>query len=477
LWGWTLVALGLTWGVLIAVADYTGRHEADELGDGQMAATATLWLALQQWPTPSAMSTPHPTDAPTTILQLGRYRGYEQAVAIMGWHQGQLVIDSHQLAQVPVPPPSVSSPTPTWAWQTLPDGWHTQLLVLGAQQHQWRVLVRTDSDTQRRVVLVADVGARTALGRDFAEHIARPALIVLPLIALLLAWALHHGLQPFKRLSQQIDALDLTRSRLADAPPHIEFVSTVRALHALMDRLEQQLQQERQFASDIAHELRTPLTALSLQAHAVQHAATASEHTAAAQSVHQLALHAGALLQQLLDFARAQRQQGLAMAQVDLPALVQQVVADHAQAAHDSGHELELVLNLGPTPPPAPAVQPLLLALALRNLVANALTHTPTGTQVRVQVSATSQGWRLTVDDDGQARRMASHDTDTPHPSPPTHAQTKGLGLGLTLARRIAQWHDAEWLSERPPAPYTTRFGLALKTGVAQELNKHPKKE
>jgi signal transduction histidine kinase len=186
-----------------------------------------------------------------------------------------------------------------------------------------------------------------------------------------------------------------------------------------------------------------------LQAHAVQHAATAPEQAAAAQTVHQLALHAGQLLQQLLDFARAQRQQGLTMEHTDLPALVQRVVADHAQAAHDSGHELEFVLNLSPPHPAAPAVQPVLLALALRNLVANALTHTPAGTQIRVQVQADAQGWLLTVDDDGQAQRS----------SRPASATT-GLGLGLTLARRIAQWHEAEWQSAPAPAPYTTRFGL-----------------
>jgi two-component system sensor histidine kinase QseC len=210
LWGWTLVTLGLTWVVLIAVAYYTGRHEADELGDGQMAATATLWLSLPQWP--ASLVDPHttasPTDAQASLAQLGHYRGYEQAVAIIAWAQDQLVLDSHQLAHVPLLPTTA----PVAAWQALPEGWHTIAIRLAGHIHQWRVLVRTDSDTSRRVVLVADLGARTALGRDFAEHLARPALIVLPLIALLLARALQQGLLPLRRLSQQIDALDITRS-------------------------------------------------------------------------------------------------------------------------------------------------------------------------------------------------------------------------------------------------------------------------
>jgi two-component system, OmpR family, sensor histidine kinase QseC len=448
LWGWTLVALGLTWVVLIAVAYYTGRHEADELGDGQMAAAATLWLRLPQWPSDAA---PRPTLGAENWQPLTRYQGYEQAMAIMAWSQGHLRMDSHGLMALPSDAVAVD-------WAALPQGWHTRVVVLDGQSHRWRILVRSnqpspsgDRVASRRVVLVADLGARTALGRDFAEHMARPALIVLPLVAMLLGWALQRGLKPLRRLSAQIDALDIgTRSRLQDAPAHIEFTSTVRALHALIDRLEQQLAQERQFASDIAHELRTPLTALSLQAHALQHATSDGERAQAAHTVHHLALQAGHILQQLLDFARAQRQPDGPALGVDVPALVQQVVADHAQAAHDSGHELEWVLTLQPPHPPAPAVQPLLLALALRNLVSNALTHTPAGTQVRVHLQADALGWQVTVDDDGQARTA-------PQPRP----SSAGLGLGLILARRIAQWHDAQWLSGAAPLPYTTRFGLS----------------
>jgi two-component system sensor histidine kinase QseC len=290
-----------------------------------------------------------------------------------------------------------------------------------------------------------------------AEHVARPALLVLPLVALGLWWTLRRGLRPLDRLSQEVAQLDaFAGQRLGDQHRFREFSSTVRAINTLVDTLQSRAQRERAFASDVAHELRTPLSSIALQARVAQHD----------PSPHQLllleheALRAGRILAQLLDLARAQRTgvgglPGVAAAFMDLGPLAAELISRHAQRAHETGHELSLIQ---PKAPVQVRAQPMLLELALRNLLENALRHTPAGTQVCVEVWQTPQAVGLSVSDDGQRGATQQHSTAASSVVAP--ADTAGLGLGLRLVERIAEQLGAQFLRDGGDTPMTTRFTL-----------------
>jgi len=425
LWAWTLVAMATTWATLAAVAYYTGLHEADEISDGQLVATAQRWLALPVLPTAQGPMQPGGLNPEA--------HGYEQPQAVMVWQNGLLVLDSHGLAK-------------HWPVADAP-GHQTHVVTVQGQARHWRqYTAATTHPEPRRVTVVTDLDARNALGRDIAEHIARPALIVLPLVALLLAWVLRRGLRPLRQLSADIDGLDLSQhQRLTGQHRFDDFSSAVVAINALVDRLETQVQQERAFASDIAHELRTPLTAISLQAHVLAQAGEGPDREATARTLHTQAMHAGDILAQLLAFARAQRQGEGDVQPVCLADLLKRVVAQHAQTAHDSGHELALDVAPDTARATLPG-RPLLLELAARNLLDNALQHTPRGTRVCVSL-AWQGGLSLAVSDNG-------------HALPDAHPTSAGLGLGLTLVKRIAHWHGAQWQAVAPPPPWTTRHTL-----------------
>ena len=88
LWNWTLGALLVVWLTLVAVAWYTGHHEAEEITDGQLIAVARLWLAAE----PGVVSTP---PAP---LDRRRVKAYVQDLAVLQWVGDRLVTDTHGLA-------------------------------------------------------------------------------------------------------------------------------------------------------------------------------------------------------------------------------------------------------------------------------------------------------------------------------------------------------------------------------------------
>lgn len=424
LWAWTLGTLAAIWLILAAVAYYTGLHEADEITDGQLESTAQLLLR------PDAPI--GPGRAPARPVDDGQATAvYAPALRIVVWEHGRVLWDTHGIA--------AALPDP------LPAGRRTLTLGAAHPGHTWRAFVAdapASAQAPRRVAVLIDMGWRQALGRDIAEHIVRPALILLPLVALLLAWAIRRGIAPLERLSDQIAALDLDAGKTLPAQqPFEELSATAHAINALVQRLQSQLERERRFTSDVAHELRTPLTAMLLQSRLARETRQDADRDAALALVEHDALRAGRILGQLLDLARAQSLDGQASEPVDLCHLARQVVAAHAPMAYELGQELALEA------PPGPVVvqgHTTMLELALRNLVDNALRHTPGGTLVEVHVGhAADGGGYLSVRDNG------ARDGARPSASP-------GLGVGLTLVQRIADAHGAvlEQVQGTPAEPH-----------------------
>ena len=426
---WALGVLVVVWLALIAFAGSTAFREARQFSDGQMTAVAKLWLSAA----PYRLEPHSPAEVPDLQHE------YLQDVAVMAWDDGRLVSDTHgmvgglDVAALPV------------------RGFATVRVNVPGLVPEWRAYSAqaTQEGRVRRVVVLMDLKQRFELGKDIAEHVALPALLVMPLVGLLLWWAIRRGLRPLDRLSSEVAALDgFAGQRLDTQHRHREFASTVAAINALVDTLQTRAQREREFASDVAHELRTPLAALALQAAAAQHDPS-PERLA---QLEQEALRAGRILFQLLDLARAQRiaitggSPVAASPEVVLGELAARLIASHAPAAYESGHELSL---LQPDEPVVVQAQPMLLELALRNLIENALRHTPTGSQVAVVVWQTGAHFGVSVSDDGQ-RADAT----------PRAAEHGGLGLGLRLVERIAEQVGATLERDRGEVPMTTRFTL-----------------
>ena len=426
---WALGVLVVVWLMLIAFAWSTAFREARYFSDGQMTAVAKLWLTA----TPFRLDPHVPAVAPDLQHE------YLQEVAVLAWDDGRLVADTHGMAGG-VDPASLPA-----------QGFTTLKVSVPGLVPEWRAYSAqaVQNGRTQRVVVFMDLKQRHELGKDIAEHVALPALLVLPLVSLLLWWAIRRGLRPLDRLSSDVAALDgFAGQRLDTRHRHREFASTVAAINALVDTLQTRAQREREFASDVAHELRTPLAALALQARAAQHDPSPERLT----QLEQEALRAGRILLQLLELARAQRSAitgalPMASSPVALGELAARLIAAHAPAAYESGHELSLTQ---PDAPVTVSAQPMLLELALRNLIENALRHTPADSQVVVAVWQTDGEKGVSVSDDGQRA----------HATVAVAAEHGGLGLGLRLVERIAEQLGARLERDRGETPMTTRFTL-----------------
>ena len=455
LWAWALGAVVALWMLLAGLAYSTGYHEAEEISDGLLVSAAQLLLSqplTQPLLVPGTPNPPtvHQAELPAALSQHPP-NAYAPEFHVVIWQGDRLVWDSHGV-HTQLPP-------------RLALGHQTLGLTLQGVSQDWRVYVAesTEATAVRRVAVFMDPARREALAADISEHILLPALVFLPLVALMLASAIRRGLLPLQRLSGKIEALDVDAGQtLVPQQPYRELGVTVQSINALVLRLQAQIGRERSFAADVAHELRTPLTALVLQARRARKGSGAAEQDQALQAVEQGALRAGRILSQLLDLARAQSLTGDVSEQVDLCALALRVVSEHAALAHELGQDIALE---APDSMVLPG-QSTLLELALRNLVDNALRHNPAGTYVEVRVARDAAGQvTLSVSDDGgdvSAVRTPGSDT-----APDTGTSSNvGLGIGLTLVERIAQSQGAQLVRDGGAAPFGKRFALVWPASV-----------
>ena len=414
---WVLAAQLAVWGCLVGSGYLTGMHEATQLTDGHLAGTAALMVNMEH---PQFVAPAQQTGR--AVIPSLQNHGYQPSMSVLVWDvTGAVLARSGQ------------APLPTFVAR---EGFAD--LMLGQPATPWRSLSQWNAAHTRQVMVLVKADERDDLAQDVAEHVVVPSLLLLPLVTLILSAAIRRGLRPLQALSRDVEALDVGEAgRLQARHPHREFNSVVVSINQLVGQQQNALERERQLASEIAHELRTPLASIALQAASLRRDMGLDVDPVAQQRVvAQIgadALRAGHVVSQLLSLARASRA-GLAQPKrvIDLATWLPPLVADYAQAAWASGHELSLS---GPEPEPDTGpVQvpghPLLLELALRNLIDNALQHTPRGTAVSVQwgVSGNGSAW-LQVDDNAE-----------PVANAPGKSAER-LGLGHKIVGRVMQVH------------------------------------
>ena len=301
----------------------------------------------------------------------------------------------------------------------------------------WRVY--THVAEEGTVQVGQAVGARDALARELSLSVLMPMLLLIPVLGVVVAWALKRGLRPLHETSRRVS--DRDASRLDPLPTEnvpAELLPLVQQVNALLGRLEGAFGAQRRFLADAAHELRSPVGALALQVQLAERAHSPAARSAALLELARGVERARRLVQQLMDFARLDSAVPLqAFTALNLAALAREVVGSYAARAEsqdvDLGVDAPAILH-------AFGAEPELRSL-LENLVDNALRYAPAGSPVTVSVRESGGMIELRVIDAGRGIPGAERERVFERFHRVAGDATRGTGLGLAIVKAIVERH------------------------------------
>ncbi len=326
------------------------------------------------------------------------------------------------------------------------------------------VSLQRGEPTQFTVVMVQTSTSRSRLLHRLLMYSVVPQVLLLLLLAWWLLRVIQHDLQPLAELQRAVDKRDARD--LTPVPSAVTTGASTRdverlglAVNAMLERLSESIQAQREFAGNIAHELRTPLAGIRAQAdYALANADPQVWHEQL-QGIARGEARASHMVEQLLALALAdEAKAGLRLEPVALNELVRNVLLRFLPKADAAGVDLggegldETVTVLADAA---------LIEGILGNLLDNALRYGHTDNpaeghaeqpRVTVTVARHPNGAVLSVLDNGPGMNQAQAEQLRKRwVRGATDGQLgagNGTGLGLAIVSRYAELLGARFCLE-----------------------------
>ena len=432
---WLIIAVQV--GVLIPLGVLSYQRELGEMGhllDGRLAqAGRTVGSLLEHLPSSTMPGSPDialsAENLHSAVMVRVHKRNYEPEVGFQAFSaSGKLLAATSNFSGLPAP-------------TTEERGFRD----LHLDDRAWRTFT-----LQNQSGLVIRIGERydnrNEITRALVMEHSLPLLIGLPLLALLAGLAVKRGLRPLALLTEQL-AKRTPGSRQPVAVDHTprEIAPLVVTLNQQLEGLEDTIEREHRFASDVAHELRTPLTATMIYLENAQVANTlsngSSEIESTLQSAQQSLVRLARRIEQILALARLEV--GAASQQrvrLNLIALATEVIEELAPViaekdiAFSLNHDIDALWLQG---------HEAALTAMFRNLIENALRYTSQEGRVEVSIHVVDNEAVISICDDGPGIPAERRDVVFERFHRATESESYGYGLGLSIVQRAIELHDA----------------------------------
>lgn len=315
----------------------------------------------------------------------------------------------------------------------------TGLYTQRYQKNQWRFFaIKVNQET---IQVAQSLELRKKTIRDTAINLMLSQLLFIPVLVILIFYAIRKALSPLIILTTEIqhrDSLDLKPFVYDKVPTEIK--PLVHSLNIFMGKVSTMVGVLKRFTSDAAHELRTPITALRLQLSLVEQAKSKIERELAIQNLKAGIVRSEKLVSQLLTLARLEPNNHIREVKpFNLLALVKVSIQNLLPLAQDKSIDLGLstsdeVVIIGVSHE---------IKVLIDNIVDNAIRYTPSHGKVDISVSADTDSILLEVNDTGPGIATDDFDRVFERFYRSENKGISGSGLGLSIVKEIAAQHRA----------------------------------
>jgi signal transduction histidine kinase len=256
------------------------------------------------------------------------------------------------------------------------------------------------------------------------------------------------ALKPVEAIRLEAESITGTtmHRRVPEPDTDDEVGRLARTMNAMLDRLENSAQKQRQFVSDASHELRSPLASIRTNLEVALHNPDRTDWPEVAQRALAEDVRMEDTVSELLDLARLDESEGPApldtLPDVDLDELVLDDTVQQRRVPIDTSH-----VSAGRVHGRREQLQ-----RVVRNLLDNAARHATSA--VAVELRSTDDTVVLTVDDDGPGippeDRLRVFERFT-RLDDGRARDAGGLGLGLAMVKAITEHHGGTVVVEDAP--------------------------
>jgi two-component system sensor histidine kinase TctE len=425
---WLLLPLAVVWAVGFHLDYARSIAQANEAYDRTLAGSA-LAIAERVMVRDGAFS----VDLPYAALEMLETRAQDRVFYKVSSERPVMVVTGHEDLPGPAARPAGDEPSFEDARYR---GEAIRMVAIRRPLYDERGLGPL-------LVQVAETtAARQAMSTRILLDSVLTQITLIAAAALLITFGVRRGLEPLRRIRNEIagrDEFDLTPIDAGAVPR--EVAPLIEALNLHTERQRQLNDAHRQFIADASHQLKTPLTVLKTQAALALQQQDVSRMRAIVAEIHDATDLTARTINQLLSLARSEPGHLMPTETVDLVEIARAATFDLLpQALHK---DIELGFEDGGSAVPVQG-QPLLLRELVSNLTDNAIRYTPRGGCITVSVHcAATGGAQLQVEDNGPGIAPEHRRQVFDRFYRVNGALSDGCGLGLAIVRQICERHGA----------------------------------
>ncbi|MBU2557207.1 MAG: HAMP domain-containing histidine kinase [Bacteroidetes bacterium] len=264
-------------------------------------------------------------------------------------------------------------------------------------------------------------------------------LIVLYFIARYLAGK---SIQPVNVITRKARTIqrDSLNQRIPIPVRKDELYGLVMAINALLDRIENSMQREKQFTADAAHQLKTPLAVLKGTLEVLVRKNRSEEEYK--QTIHETVLEInrmGTIVDQLLLLARFDSTKYMKQrAVVSLVSLTDDIIQRFSHLIN----EKNLVINFVPEKNLELQTDPFLISIIFENLISNAVKYSPAGGTIEIELPEDGNDYIFSIKDEGigiDPEEQQKIFNPFYRSQQAINTREQGDGLGLSIVQKACQ--------------------------------------